>query len=182
LATTVSAKAENQALLKDGRKVSLSKRAAVNARAATAKDLVAGGMTQAQAGEVLGVSQQTVGRGLSRNDVITHKVDNTKRTQIQLTIRASTAPETAARKILEKFGREFCDELVAALELLAVSSGLKVVTKKKINFSEILRIIKGVASSTIHTDAATIPLVPPRHPRCLPLQETGGYYRGTTTV
>ena len=56
-------------------------------------------MTQQQAADVLGVSQQIVSQDLQRNIVYTPKVCKPPRKVIQYKISQYTKPETAAQKI-----------------------------------------------------------------------------------
>ena len=94
--------------------VAVSKSEEVRLRSIESKRLVSEeGMTQAQAAAELEVDQRTVGRDLGRNSGYPLKVP--KRHRVQLLITTSTKPETAAQKILEKFGQEFAESLKSFL-------------------------------------------------------------------
>ena len=85
------------------------------ARAAKAKELREEGKTQQEIAEVLGVSQRTVSDDLAEKPVITEKPAKEPRKWIQYTIRNTTKPETAARRIREVFGDDFADALAESL-------------------------------------------------------------------
>lgn len=92
-----------------------SKREEIEERRAKAKALREEGKTQQEIAVELGVSQPTVHADLSEKSVITEKTDRPPRKWIQYTIRNTTKPETAARRIREVFGDDFADELRHAL-------------------------------------------------------------------
>jgi predicted transcriptional regulator len=76
------------------------------------------GKTQQETADMLGVSQPTVVNDLSRNTDMPKKVDK-PRVRITYQIQSGTKPETAAKKIKEKFGVEFAEQLVIAVKTLA---------------------------------------------------------------
>lgn len=92
-----------------------SKREEIIERQAKARELREEGKTQQEIAEELGVSQPTVHADLSEKPVITQKPDKEPRKWIQYTIRNTTKPETAARRIREVFGDEFADQLSECL-------------------------------------------------------------------
>jgi hypothetical protein len=71
-----------------------------------AKGLRQQGMTQREIAEELGVSVGTANAACSGFSVITEKPEQVKRTWVQVTIRDSTDPATAAVRIREKLGEE----------------------------------------------------------------------------
>jgi hypothetical protein len=97
--------------LKRLRKDSTGKKAQQATRRAVAKELQAAGLTQQQIAAKLGVSTKTVQRDVDRNGVATPKVSTPPRKDDRLRFGLGTTPETAAGKLADKFGDEWCREL-----------------------------------------------------------------------
>lgn len=76
-------------------------------------------MTQQQMADRLDVSRPTIAsdiKELSENRVRTPKTDNVQRQVVKYTITQYTKPETAAKKICEKFGEGFANALAEAIK------------------------------------------------------------------
>jgi DNA-binding XRE family transcriptional regulator len=102
-------------LLKELRTETGKKKYQIAIRQGKAKALRDEGLTQQAIADELGVSRPTIVSDLvSENGVMTPKTD-THRERVTYQLSQYTKPETAARKIREKFGGEFANELSHAL-------------------------------------------------------------------
>jgi len=75
--------------------------------------------TQQEIADEVGLSQRRVGQVIEENDgipsITSKPKPKPKRIRVSYTLLTSTKPDTAARKIIDKFGVEFADNLKSYL-------------------------------------------------------------------